>query len=64
LFKTYRNSLFLCRARGNVEEAERVYASNPCLQPNDIGSAVVFALQSPAHMSVNDIIIRPTEQTY
>jgi NADP-dependent 3-hydroxy acid dehydrogenase YdfG len=30
------------------------------LQPEDIGRAVVYALSQPAHVDVNEILIRPT----
>ncbi len=30
------------------------------LQPEDISRAVVYALSQPAHVDVNEILIRPT----
>jgi NADP-dependent 3-hydroxy acid dehydrogenase YdfG len=32
------------------------------LRAEDIANAILFALQSPAHMNVNEILIRPTVQ--
>ncbi len=32
------------------------------LQPDDIARAVMFVVQQPPHMDVNEILIRPTEQ--
>ena len=32
------------------------------LQPEDIARAVVFALEQPAHVDVNEILVRPTAQ--
>ena len=32
------------------------------LQPEDIARAVMFAVQQPPHMDVNEILIRPTAQ--
>ena len=47
---------------GQPEEAKKIYSNIKCLQSSDIADAVVFALQSPSNMDVNDILIRPTEQ--
>jgi serine 3-dehydrogenase len=33
------------------------------LQPDDIARAVMYALSQPAHVDVNEILIRPTAQT-
>nr|CAB3237649.1 dehydrogenase/reductase SDR family member 11-like [Phallusia mammillata] len=38
------------------------YSSMKCLQAEDIADAVLFALQAPSHVNVNEIMIRPTEQ--
>jgi NADP-dependent 3-hydroxy acid dehydrogenase YdfG len=32
------------------------------LQPEDIARAVLFAVSQPAHVDVNEIMIRPTAQ--
>jgi NADP-dependent 3-hydroxy acid dehydrogenase YdfG len=32
------------------------------LQSEDIANAILFAVNSPAHMNVNEILIRPTTQ--
>jgi NADP-dependent 3-hydroxy acid dehydrogenase YdfG len=32
------------------------------LQPRDVAAAIVFVLEQPAHVSVNEIVVRPTEQ--
>ena len=44
--------------RGFVEKAKKMTA----LQADDIARAVLFAVDSPRHMNVNEILIRPTEQ--
>jgi NADP-dependent 3-hydroxy acid dehydrogenase YdfG len=32
------------------------------LQPEDVANAIVYAVTQPAHVNVNEILIRPTEQ--
>ena len=41
-----------------VEAAKQMQA----LHANDIANAIVFAVDSPAHMNVNEIMVRPTAQ--
>jgi NADP-dependent 3-hydroxy acid dehydrogenase YdfG len=41
-----------------VESSRQIDA----LQSEDIANAIVFAVNSPAHMNVNEILIRPTTQ--
>uniref|UniRef100_H2ZIJ3 Dehydrogenase/reductase SDR family member 11 n=1 Tax=Ciona savignyi TaxID=51511 RepID=H2ZIJ3_CIOSA len=43
-------------------KAENLYSSIKCLHVDDIADSVIFALQAPAHVDVNDIYIRPSEQ--
>ena len=33
------------------------------LQPDDIARAVMFAIEQPPHVDVNEILIRPTAQS-
>nr|XP_026692271.1 dehydrogenase/reductase SDR family member 11 [Ciona intestinalis] len=42
--------------------AKDLYSSMDCIKSEDIADSVVFALQAPPHMDVNDIHIRPTQQ--
>jgi len=44
------------------ESADAMYSSVKVLQPKDIGDAVIYILQSPPHVDVNDIIVNPVEQ--
>lgn len=54
---------FSVRAFGDdAEAAAAVAAFKQVLQPGDIAGAILWALGSPDHMEVNDIVIRPTEQ--
>ncbi len=43
--------------------AREMVASTRTLRPEDIARAVVFAITRPDHVAVNEILIRPTDQT-
>jgi NADP-dependent 3-hydroxy acid dehydrogenase YdfG len=43
--------------------AQQMADSMRTLQPDDIANAVVYALAQPEHVAVNEILIRPTDQT-
>ncbi|WP_327420077.1 SDR family NAD(P)-dependent oxidoreductase [Streptomyces sp. NBC_01527] len=48
----------------NIQAAAKDMAeSMRTLQPEDIAAAVVYALTQPAYVAVNEILIRPTDQT-
>ncbi|MET7860101.1 SDR family NAD(P)-dependent oxidoreductase [Streptomyces sp. NPDC005318] len=48
----------------NIQAAAKNMAeSMRTLQPEDIAGAIVYALTQPAHVAVNEILIRPTDQT-
>lgn len=38
------------------------YGRFPCLQPEDIADAVIYALDRPPHAQIHDILMRPTRQ--
>jgi NADP-dependent 3-hydroxy acid dehydrogenase YdfG len=42
-----------------LDEQQR---KKPKLEPDDIGRAVLYALQQPPHVDVNEIMVRPTGQ--
>ena len=44
--------------KGFVENAKKMEA----LQAEDIAKAILFAVESPSHVNVNEILIRPTTQ--
>lgn len=47
-----------------IQEMARSMADSiRTLQPDDIARAVVYALTQPDHVAVNEILIRPTDQT-
>lgn len=47
----------------SAEQAEKTYGQFPVLQAVDIANAIAYALSQPEHVEVNDILIRPTQQT-
>ena len=47
---------------GSEERARQTYGRFQCLTSEDIAGAVRWVLESPPHMAVHDILIRPTAQ--
>lgn len=45
------------------ESLEQRWAGKKMLQPEDVARAVAYALQQPEHVNVNELMVRPTEQT-
>jgi NADP-dependent 3-hydroxy acid dehydrogenase YdfG len=43
--------------------ARQMATSMRLLQPEDVAAAVLFALSQPNHVAVNEILLRPTDQT-
>ncbi|MER6813370.1 SDR family NAD(P)-dependent oxidoreductase [Spirillospora sp. NPDC000708] len=48
---------------GHRALAREMAASMRTLQPGDIADAVVYAVGQPEHVAVNELLIRPTDQT-
>ena len=42
--------------------AETLAGYEKVLQPADIASAVIHVLETPGHVSIHDVLLRPTEQ--
>jgi NADP-dependent 3-hydroxy acid dehydrogenase YdfG len=42
--------------------AETMYTSMRALQADDIARAVVYVVTQPAHVAINEVLIRPTDQ--
>jgi NADP-dependent 3-hydroxy acid dehydrogenase YdfG len=42
--------------------AKKTYGRFKVLEPDDVASAVRFVLESPPHMQVHDVLIRPRDQ--
>jgi NADP-dependent 3-hydroxy acid dehydrogenase YdfG len=53
---------FTTRAFGDAVAAAAATSAMQCLQPSDIAAAILWCLAAPAHMEINDVIIRPTQQ--
>ncbi|MGC1307439.1 MAG: SDR family NAD(P)-dependent oxidoreductase [Phormidesmis sp.] len=47
----------------SADQADKTYSQFPVLQAVDVANAVAYALGQPAHVEVNDILVRPTQQT-
>ncbi len=47
---------------GRREAFQSNWEGRRSLQPEDVARAVVFALTSPPHVNVNEILLRPTDQ--
>ena len=52
----------LVRFEGDRERADKVYAGMTPLGAEDIARCVVFAASQPAHVSVDELVVRPLDQ--
>lgn len=52
----------LVRFRGDEERAESVYQGFLPLTPGDVADAVVYAATRPAHVNVDEIMVKPVAQ--
>lgn len=52
----------LVRFSGDAERAAGVYADTRPLRAEDVADAIVWAATRPAHVNVDQIVIRPTDQ--
>ena len=53
---------FAQKYHGTEEANETTYGQYPVLQIEDLGRTVRFILESPPHMEVHDILLRPRDQ--
>jgi 3-hydroxy acid dehydrogenase/malonic semialdehyde reductase len=51
------------RFRGDEEKATAVYADVEPLRPEDIADCVLFALTRPAHVNVDELVVKATAQS-
>ncbi|MEM8606652.1 MAG: SDR family NAD(P)-dependent oxidoreductase [Myxococcota bacterium] len=47
---------------GTPDAAERTYGRFKVLEAKDVAETVVHVLESPAHVAIHDVLMRPTEQ--
>lgn len=47
----------------SAEKAQETYGQFPVLQADDIAKSVLYILQQPQHVEVNDILVRPSQQS-
>lgn len=52
----------LVRFDGDAERAARVYADTRPLTPDDVAECIAFALSRPAHVDIDCMIVKPTDQ--
>jgi NADP-dependent 3-hydroxy acid dehydrogenase YdfG len=52
----------LVRAGGDEAKAEAVYEGLKPLQPEDIAEAVIWCLERPPHVNVQELVVFPTDQ--
>ncbi|XP_065349692.1 farnesol dehydrogenase-like [Cloeon dipterum] len=50
-------------AGGSEEVAAKTFEGNPCLLPEDIAQALLYALQAPPHVQVHELIIHATGES-
>ncbi|KAB7503964.1 Dehydrogenase/reductase SDR family member 11 [Armadillidium nasatum] len=46
------------------EKGNNLFTAFKCLQGEDIARSVLHIISSPAHVEINDIIIRPTDEYF
>jgi 3-hydroxy acid dehydrogenase / malonic semialdehyde reductase len=51
------------RFRGNEEKARAVYEGVEPMKPDDIAECIVFALTRPAHVNVDEIVVKALAQS-
>ena len=50
------------RFKGDEQKAKAIYAGTTPLTPEDIAEAIVWCVQRPSHVNIQEIVIYPTEQ--
>jgi NADP-dependent 3-hydroxy acid dehydrogenase YdfG len=52
------------RFEGDKKKAEKAYAGYRPLQPIDIAESIIWAIEQPPRVNIDNIEIMPTDQTY
>ena len=52
----------LVRFCGNAERAKAVYRGLTPLTPEDVADCIVWAATRPAHVNIDEIVLRPLDQ--
>lgn len=52
----------LVRFRGDAERAAAVYAGMEPLRAEDVAECIVWAVTRPAHVNIDEIVVRPRDQ--
>ena len=53
----------LVRFRGDEERAQAVYSGVQAMRPEDVADCVLFALTRPAHVNVDEIVVKALAQS-
>jgi len=51
------------RFRGDEERARKVYEDVDALQPEDIAECVLFAVTRPAHVNIDELVVKTSDQS-
>lgn len=52
----------LVRFKGDEEKARAVYTGIQALRPEDVAESILWSLERPSHVNIQEILIMPTEQ--
>ncbi len=58
-----QTSFFDIRLQGDHNKVEALFAGMIPLQPEDVADSVVYCATRPAHVSIHELNIMPTDQT-
>jgi NADP-dependent 3-hydroxy acid dehydrogenase YdfG len=53
----------IVRFRGDVEAAKAVYAGVDPLTPDDVAECILFAVTRPAHVNVDELVVKALAQS-
>jgi len=47
---------------GDEEKGREIFSKFQCLEAKDIANSIKFVMESPKHVQIHDILVRPTQQ--